>query len=92
MGFQCVRPTEIGNAIVCCIFAVPCSSWKEKASFDHQDQVWLPYANPQMPQFSEEFANLLQKIWQAFLANIYLPGIEISLRKCQKWHTVNLIL
>lgn len=32
-GFHCVRPTEIGNAILHCIFYSPLSNWEEKASF-----------------------------------------------------------
>lgn len=45
MGFHCVRPTEIGNAISeLCFPLIPWSSWEEKASFASQDQVCLSYS------------------------------------------------
>lgn len=43
MGFHCVSPTEIGNAILHCIFHSPLEQQKEKALFASQDQVCLPY-------------------------------------------------
>lgn len=44
MGFHCVRPTEIGNAIFTVFCTVPWSSWEEKASFANQHQVCSPHA------------------------------------------------
>lgn len=43
-GFHCVKPTEIGNAIVHCVFHGPLEHLGGENSFPRQDQVCSPHA------------------------------------------------
>lgn len=68
MGLHCVRPVEVGDEIMHCLFHSP--TWEIQSAH--------PAPVPKCHSSAEEPANSLQKLWQDFTASILQKRREIS--------------